>query len=302
MKRLWFLGALAVLTLAACAEDELESWSRLKCQVDNDCETGAFCIDKLCVTGSEKDTLYVVDTEQDSEKDVKNQNIDHWEGTPCDDYDPDPKVYDYGDDYPIGPYGFKGSLCWTESADQENPGETVWSYSWGGGGDTLHNMCLPNQVDRQVCMESLVGGEKDILVLVFSAVWCTACNDVAYNAKKFMDDLREAGWNPIMLTVLVQNQSGRMATVADARAWKDAYGLEDDVLHDPGWEWSDLAVSDRWANQPMFGQIAFPWLIFVDTSTMRVWDIGGWPETSSYYLWLKATLNLFSYCKEQSVQ
>lgn len=298
MKRLWFLGFVVVATLAACAEDELESWSRDKCQMDDDCEKGQSCIDKLCSSGSERDTLYVVITNRDSEAEV----IDQWEGTPCDDHDPDGKVYDYGDDYPVGPYGFKSSLCWNEKADPENPAETVWAYSWGGGGDTLHNICLPNQDDRQVCMKSLVGGEKDLLVLLFSAVWCAACNEMAANAKKFTDDLRQAGWNPVILTVLVQNQSGRVATAADANAWKDAYGLESDVLHDPGWKWSDLAIKDRWANSPFFGQVAFPWLIYVDTSTMRIWDIGGWPAMYSYDLWLEDTLKLLSYCKEQSAR
>ncbi len=105
------------------------------------------------------------DADGDSDGDADG-DADTWpedvRGEPCDNYDPDPEDYDYGDDYAKGPYGFKTSLCWNENGN---------GYDWGGGGDTLHNFCLPNQDDEEVCLGDLYQGENDLLILAFSAEW-----------------------------------------------------------------------------------------------------------------------------------
>jgi hypothetical protein len=97
-------------------------------------------------TGSETDT----GSESDTNKDFACKDKP-WNGTKT-----------YGDSYPDGPYGYKGSVC----RDQAGDG------TWIDYGDTIRDICVMNQDNEEVCMNDFLGSPSyDVLVVTFSAMW-----------------------------------------------------------------------------------------------------------------------------------
>ncbi|MDD5306971.1 MAG: hypothetical protein PHU25_06570 [Deltaproteobacteria bacterium] len=72
-------------------------------------------------------------------------------------------VHKYGEDYVDGPYGFKGSIC-------RDPVATT--QEWIEYGDTIPDICLPNQDNEEVCVHDFYKSpDFDLLVVNFSALW-----------------------------------------------------------------------------------------------------------------------------------
>ncbi|MCP4680573.1 MAG: hypothetical protein GY854_34845 [Deltaproteobacteria bacterium] len=119
-----------------------------------------------------------------------------------------------------------------------------------------------------------------------------------------MDELKEAGWNPIPVTVIAQDISGMPATVETAKAWKASLGMESDVLYDPGLFWSNLSLVDMWSTNPMFGIVGFPWAFYVSTAHMRVWDMyAGFVDAAdpvNWPLFMEQQIDLLDYCGKES--
>lgn len=273
--------ALSLMLFSGCEEDK-NSGENPSGDADSD-------------TDSDSDTDGDSDGDSDSDADSDSDFKDWPEdirGEPCEDWDPDDSTYNYGSDYAKGPYGFKGSLCWQNQGTE---------YYWGGGGDTLHDFCLPNQEGDQVCMGDYYRSEYDLLIIDFSAVWCIVCRTQAEQEAKFVADLKKAGWNPLYITVLAQDNEMYPATQQDALEWKNYFDLHGDVLYDSNSEWVDLSLIDRWLSNPMYGVVAFPWTIFVHTAHMRVWDIlGGFPDPTQYDQWIDQQIDILNYCGKES--
>ena len=80
----------------------------------------------------------------------------------------------------------------------------------------LHDYC-----DRQV-------------LLVSSALWCSACQRAAPVFEDWFDTYRAEGF--IVMTLIGEDSEGRPATPEHAALWADAFELSHPVLADPGWE------------------------------------------------------------------
>ncbi len=132
------------------------------------CDDGKETCNCLCDQNQPADTgdaIDAIDTgSNDDSEETDDVGVDTEGFLPesCgDEYYPKDEEYDYGPDYAKGNYGFKESLCWDAETE----------YHWGGGGDVMHDICLPNQDDEEVCLGDLYQGEKDLLIIGFGALW-----------------------------------------------------------------------------------------------------------------------------------
>jgi peroxiredoxin len=213
----------------------------------------------------------------------------------CEKDDPDPVDYDYGDAYATGPYGFKGSLCWSG----QNP---QLSYEWGGAGDTVHDLCLPDQDGNEVCLSDYYGSEHDLLILVVTARWCPICNMAAQQEKKWLNGLKEMGYNPIIVSIMSSGVTQTaLPTQADTQFWKKRYGLEGPVLLDADMAWANMGMIDSWyVGRRTQGLAGFPFFYYIHTSNMKVWDsFEGFPLVFQYAQWFKQEKDILTYCDGQ---
>ncbi len=152
--------------MAACSggddnEDDTDSSTGGDTDTDTDADTDADA-DADADADTDADTDTDTDTDVDTDTFVDTEGFEP-EG--CgEEYYPEDLEFDYGPDYAEGPYGLKGSLCWDMQGNQG-------SFEWGGGGDTAHNICLPNHEDKEVCIGEYFRSERDLIILDFSAGW-----------------------------------------------------------------------------------------------------------------------------------
>jgi hypothetical protein len=126
------------------------------CGDDDATDAGADAMhDSGADTDSDTDSDAGTDADTDSDSDTgKDYSCVEkpWDG-----------VHTYGDAYADGPYGFKGSICRDPVALTEE---------WIDYGDTIPDVCLPNQDDVEVCLHDFYERpDLDLLLVDFSALW-----------------------------------------------------------------------------------------------------------------------------------
>lgn len=184
----------------------------------------------------------------------------------CKNWDPDTETYVYNN-YPPGPYGFKGSVCWNEDYSVGTPVR----------GDTIHNICLYNSEGKLECLSQFYRSDYQIVFVDFSASWCGYCKIAADNEEVFLSMLKDKGWNATWITVL--DGDG----IEEAQAWKSEYNLSGSVLYNPAFIDSktgeektlyDTWYKDKWYTDDGRG---YPTFFIVYTANMIVWDVKvGW--------------------------
>ena len=111
----------------------------------------------------------------------------------------------------------------------------------------------------------------EIVVIDFSAIWCTPCKLAASTIQVLQDHYEDQ--DVIFITVLVQNLYGLKPSEADLNMWVNAFGLTttsvlggDDSLHDPS--------EERWFNLQVM-----PTIIVINHDRMVIYKAGGWNES-----------------------
>jgi hypothetical protein len=176
-------------------------------------------------------------------------------------------VWTYGESYAPGPYGFKGSMCRAGGANGD----------WIEHGDTIPDVCLPDENDVEVCLSDYFGGETDLLIVDFTAMWCPPCNALADDEGDFIAAIEEAGYSVEFISVLEENAQYEVPSAANAATWKTSKGLEGVVLYDADQTWLNDVMSDKWPSESDRG---YPMWFLISTSNMLIWDeMAGWDTT-----------------------
>jgi peroxiredoxin len=251
------LTGMALLALAApisgCKDDDSSA-------ADGGADTG---VDGDTDADTDGDTDTDADTDADSDSDSDSDTEyacpeQTWDGE-----------HTYGESYPDGPYGFKGSMCRYIENKQ-------WHTDWLEWGSTIPDVCLPNQDDKEVCFHDLLRSPAyDILIVDFTAQWCPPCNQMAEDEAQLVSDLDAAGWRVGFVSVLEEPiLPGGFPTAANAKQWKTQHNLDGDVLYDNKHTWLDKALQDGWKNDTIG---AYPRWFVVHPSNLLVWQSGaGW--------------------------
>jgi thiol-disulfide isomerase/thioredoxin len=232
--------------LAACGDD------------DDDNDGGA--TDADTDADSDADSDADADADADSDSDVVCTG-NTWDGT-----------WTYGEDYAEGPYGFRGSMCWNWNTEPA-------SGNWITEGDTIPDVCLPNELDEQICLSDYYKShDYDLLIVDFTAMWCPPCNAMANDEHAFLQALGNAGYATMFISIIEEPVTqGGFPTAANAETWKTSKGLSGEVLYDATHSWLNQVMSDKWPGDSDRG---YPTWFIVHTSNMLIWDAkSGWDTT-----------------------
>lgn len=112
-------------------------------------------------------------------------------------------------------------------------------------------------------------GSKGITAIVFdeSALWCGPCQEMASG----LEDVVTGTWGPAgvaVVSLIAENSKQQAASVADAKSWKDAFGLDHvAVVADPRYSLVTTTSSE----------IGLPYTVLVDPRTMKIVEVfEGW--------------------------
>ena len=203
-------------------------------------------------TDADDDTSTDADTDSDGETDSDSGSESDSDSDTGDDTEVDTEcngvpwdeTWTYGEDYAAGPYGFKGSMCW--NFDEGTGTWTIW-------GDTIPDICLPNQNDTEICLDYYLYDEAhDLIFLSYSATWCPTCQWTAEGEQLFLDALADNGWSARWIHVIGEPDNPDDApTVADAAEWVSQFDLGDDpqVLYDADGTWYAPVFDDKWPTE-----------------------------------------------------
>ena len=149
------------------------------------------------------------------------------------------------------------------------------------GGQIGDHPCDFSFVDQNGDTFQLYDNYDTVMVLDFSAIWCSVCNNIAHDAQVFMDDYGDSGF--LWVTVLVDNSSGDPPEQSEAASWADIYGITDaPVLA------GDRSVVDLSAESG-FPISAWPTLVILDKEMIITNGILGWNE-QTIRQWVEAQL------------
>ena len=87
-------------------------------------------------------------------------------------------------------------------------------------GQSICNLALKDQNDKVWQLHSLKG---NVVLLDFSAMWCSPCQSAAATVQKTQDDYESEGFSYI--TVLVDDPDGATIELDDVQAWVNSYGI-----------------------------------------------------------------------------
>jgi thiol-disulfide isomerase/thioredoxin len=87
-------------------------------------------------------------------------------------------------------------------------------------GQSICNLALKDQDDKVWQLHSLKG---NVVLLDFSAMWCSPCQSAATTVQKTQDDYESEGFSYI--TVLVDDPDGATIELDDVQAWVNSYGI-----------------------------------------------------------------------------
>jgi hypothetical protein len=193
------------------------------------------------------------------------------------DYDTNTYEYNEYHNYPVGPYGFKESICW-----HVDKGSII------SDGDTIHNLCLPDSEGKTVCLSDL----RKVNMLLVHIV---DTNSFSYQSGLILNYSAEdiLGYCNIPVS-FVSIMIGRDVNQEVVKSWKDRTKTKYPVLYDKDSKWKDRIQNDKWPSayerNPVF-------VFAVHTPDMKIWNTFiGWDFKYNAYAgsWYQAFCNTLS--------
>lgn len=187
---------------------------------------------------------------------------------PCEPgWDPDTEE-PYYSQYPLGNYGFKGSICKFEQVGDNE----VDIYL--GEGDTMHKICLPDKEGKRTCLSDIDSKDLDLIFVRFASLNCDVCLLEMADQEFVIKDLLDTyGLRVKFFTVL---DGG---SVEDIKVLEDRFGDLSPIVLDTEniWQWRWLY--DSWRSDEHRG---LPFNAVVNANNKRVFHtLAGW--YFSYY-------------------
>ena len=161
----------------------------------------------------------------------------------------------------------EGSL--TSGIHGESPVPEVWNDCGGMIGD---HPCDFSLVDQNGDMFTLYNNYGKLIVLDFSAAWCSVCNDMASYVNKFTSDYGNK--NFLWVTILLENSQGYPATDRDVASWAARHGISDSPVLAGNSDLIDLSAEAGWPIN------SWPTLVILDRTMIVKYGIHGWDETT----------------------
>jgi peroxiredoxin len=153
---------------------------------------------------------------------------------------------------PLDPYSWSydgGLWC-----DRQQAAETVYGTGWAVG-DIAPNTMVIDQFEREVQLHQFYG---NVILLDFSAGWCSPCRDLAESAQELWTTHREDGF--MVIHILTQDNTSNPPDTGFLEGWASQYGLTFPVTRDP----SSIAI-DGFTNAELYGG-TIPFTVLIDTS------------------------------------
>lgn len=168
---------------------------------------------------------------------------------------------------PLDPYSWSydgGLWC-----DRQRAAETVYGTGWSLD-DIAPNTTLIDQFGEEVQLHQFYG---NVILLDFSAGWCSPCRDLAESAQELWTAHREDGF--MVIHILTQDNSSNVPDTTFLEGWATQYGITFPVTRDP----SSTALTG-FGNAELYGG-TIPFTVLIDTSMIidSVYVGGGVEET-----------------------
>ncbi len=150
-----------------------------------------------------------------------------------------------------------------------SPAPEVWSDCGGMIGD---HPCDFSLVDQNGDTFTLYNNYGKLIVLDFSAVWCSVCNDMASDANRLASDYGNRDF--LWVTVLLENSQGYPTTNEDVAGWVAKHGISDSPVLAGNSDLIDLTAEAGWPIN------SWPTLVILDREMIIKYGIHGWSETT----------------------
>jgi thiol-disulfide isomerase/thioredoxin len=151
-----------------------------------------------------------------------------------------------------------------------SPVPEEWEDCGGHIGDHPCNFAL---VDQYGDTFTLYDNYNTVIVLDFSTMWCSVCNNIAHDAQEFMDDYGSQDF--LWVTVLIEDSVGESPGEKGAQDWADLYGIVDAAVVAGDRSLIDLTAESGW---PV---TAWPTIVILDRSMIVKYGINGWNEETT---------------------
>ena len=134
-------------------------------------------------------------------------------------------------------------------------------------GQRICNLALKDQNDKVWQLYSLKG---NVILLDFSAMWCSPCQSAAATIQKTQDDYESKGFKYV--TILVDDPAGESIGLYDVQAWVDNYGISTATVLQGNRELVDY---DAIEGYPL---ASWPTFVFVDRGLNIYYGMYGFNE------------------------
>ena len=134
-------------------------------------------------------------------------------------------------------------------------------------GQSICNLALKDQNDKVWQLHSLKG---NVVLLDFSAMWCSPCQSAATTVQKTQDDYGSEGFSYI--TVLVDDPDGGTIELDDVQAWVNSYRINTATVLQGN---RDLIDYDAIKGYPL---ASWPTFVFVDRDMNIYYGMYGFNE------------------------
>jgi len=134
-------------------------------------------------------------------------------------------------------------------------------------GQSICNLALKDQDDKVWQLHSLKG---NVVLLDFSAMWCSPCQSAATTVQKTQDDYESEGFSYI--TVLVDDPDGDTIELDDVQAWVNSYGINTATVLQGS---RDLIDYNAIEGYPL---ASWPTFVFVDRDLNIYYGVYGFNE------------------------
>ena len=159
-----------------------------------------------------------------------------------------------------------------------SPTTETWDDCGGQLGD---HPCDFSFVDQFGDTFQLYDNYGTVMVLDFSTMWCSVCNNMAHEAQSFMNTYSDQDF--LWVTVIIENSQGETPTEEDISNWVDLYGIND----------APVLIGDRsivdYTAADGFPIVSWPTLVIINREMVVEYGINGWSE-STMTSWVESTL------------
>jgi thiol-disulfide isomerase/thioredoxin len=128
---------------------------------------------------------------------------------------------------------------------------------------------------------TLYDNYEKVMVIDFSAMWCSVCANIAPDAQAFQDDYASQGF--LWVTVLIDDEGGEEVDQSDLERWVDAYGMTTSPVLGGSRDMVDLTAEDGY---PI---TSWPTLVVISREMVLANGINGWNE-STIRAWVEQEL------------